>query len=618
LIRIDDRPRGELYCSAVATVLLRIGPSSHSRRIRFMNRARALFRVALCALFGMPAFAYAQGWTNVNPPAGAQVYYVAANGSDGNPGTQAAPFRTVRRGLQAARDGQPDQVLLRCGDTFTETGIDMTRSSGSTNSYFVIGSYGTGPRPKFLANDPVFLGSAQNRTGLAIVGLALEYTGSATNRTCMFFGEGWRHLLVEDCHISKWGDGIVMHSVSGSGRVTDVKIRRNIIVDIKDTDGRCQGLFFGEMDGLVIEGNVLDYNGRSTGEQTIFMHNVYIHETCGPAIFKDNISTRATSHGLQERPGGVVTNNFFSQNGINCYQGGNGGVANTLSYNVVIDGRNINSNDERGIAYEIGGHGTVEYNIAAHQTSGTGNITAFAFNGFSSGALRGNFVWDWKSPTGACFGTAVEWNGNLNSGTITVENNKFYQPNPGMLNRHETHPVSSQFVYRNNTYFTATPYGPTGCGGYAQFSTASGHGVDWNSWRTRETNSTFLGSAPGNPNLSVGAYMQSLGMSPTSLDGFLQQARQQSKQYWRPQFTAAAFNDWARARAGLPLLGGGAPTCYANCDGSAALNAADYVCFMNRFVAQDPWANCDGSTGNPVLNANDFQCFVTRYTTGCP
>src|SRR6185295_15018986 len=53
---------------------------------------------------------------------------------------------------------------------------------------------------------------------------------------------------------------------------------------------------------------------------------------------------------------------------------------------------------------------------------------------------------------------------------------------------------------------------------------------------------------------------------------------------------------------------GAVGACYANCDGSTGnpmLNANDFQCFLNKFAVSDPYANCDGSTGSPVLNAND-------------
>jgi hypothetical protein len=61
--------------------------------------------------------------------------------------------------------------------------------------------------------------------------------------------------------------------------------------------------------------------------------------------------------------------------------------------------------------------------------------------------------------------------------------------------------------------------------------------------------------------------------------------------------------------------------CYANCDDSTAtpmLNVNDFVCFLNRFAAGDPFSNCDGSTDAPVLNVNDLVCFQARFAAGCP
>jgi hypothetical protein len=62
----------------------------------------------------------------------------------------------------------------------------------------------------------------------------------------------------------------------------------------------------------------------------------------------------------------------------------------------------------------------------------------------------------------------------------------------------------------------------------------------------------------------------------------------------------------------------GCPNCYANCDNSAAkpkLNVDDFICFIDRFAVQDPYADCnhDGS-----LNIADFICFVNRFAVGCP
>jgi hypothetical protein len=70
------------------------------------------------------------------------------------------------------------------------------------------------------------------------------------------------------------------------------------------------------------------------------------------------------------------------------------------------------------------------------------------------------------------------------------------------------------------------------------------------------------------------------------------------------------------------LRGVALPTgeCYANCDGSTAepmLNVADFTCFLQRFAAGESYANCDQSTAPPVLNVADFTCFLQRFAAGC-
>jgi choice-of-anchor B domain-containing protein len=70
--------------------------------------------------------------------------------------------------------------------------------------------------------------------------------------------------------------------------------------------------------------------------------------------------------------------------------------------------------------------------------------------------------------------------------------------------------------------------------------------------------------------------------------------------------------------------------CYANCDGSTAqpiLNIDDFTCFINEFALAGSlpheaqishYANCDGSVIEPVLNVDDFTCFINSFALGCP
>lgn len=61
--------------------------------------------------------------------------------------------------------------------------------------------------------------------------------------------------------------------------------------------------------------------------------------------------------------------------------------------------------------------------------------------------------------------------------------------------------------------------------------------------------------------------------------------------------------------------------CYANCDGSTTepiLTGNDFQCFLNAYAAGSSYANCDGSQGFvPNLTANDFICFMNAFAAGC-
>lgn len=58
----------------------------------------------------------------------------------------------------------------------------------------------------------------------------------------------------------------------------------------------------------------------------------------------------------------------------------------------------------------------------------------------------------------------------------------------------------------------------------------------------------------------------------------------------------------------------GCPNCYADCDLDQALTAADFVCFMSKYAAQDPYANC---TVDAAIDVADFNCFIVKYAAGC-
>ena len=66
------------------------------------------------------------------------------------------------------------------------------------------------------------------------------------------------------------------------------------------------------------------------------------------------------------------------------------------------------------------------------------------------------------------------------------------------------------------------------------------------------------------------------------------------------------------------LVGCRLPTCQPNCDlseGPTRLNVNDFVCFINKYAALDPYANCNVDS---VIDINDFACFMGKFAQGCP
>jgi len=59
------------------------------------------------------------------------------------------------------------------------------------------------------------------------------------------------------------------------------------------------------------------------------------------------------------------------------------------------------------------------------------------------------------------------------------------------------------------------------------------------------------------------------------------------------------------------------PFCYADCDrssGKGNLDVFDFLCFINKFNARDPYGNCDN---DGAFDLFDFLCFINHFTAGC-
>lgn len=376
-----------------------------------------------------------EGWTRIAPSSDSRIVYVSSSeGSDTNDGlTPQTPKATILVANNLIRNGYPDHLLLKRGDTFELTGAGLHRwkNGRSADEPVVISYYGdSGPRPVIKIEN-----SFINHDGLAMnyqafIGMDIykansdpeshEFTNASCSEGIRFVGGG-TDILVEDCRLR-----YTMMNVLTLGGIPyrEVKIRRNIIVDTwahnsyTEHSGRIQGIFVSKVEGFLLEENFFDHNGWSEvildARANMFNHNVYIqYDNKAGGVIRGNILSRGAAHGIQARSGGFVHRNLFVKNAVSLNVGGYEAPTDPNVYefnnqavgNVVIEGRLMdpgpggNNNYPRTTAvWGIGGDfisGILTTdNIVANRFSDGTNVAFFQSQFLNMGT---NIIYKWES-----------------------------------------------------------------------------------------------------------------------------------------------------------------------------------------------------------------------------
>lgn len=372
----------------------------------------------------------ADGWTDVEPSPDSRIVYVSSSeGSDSNNGlSESDPVSSISKGISLLRPGMPDHLLLKRGDVWTNQYLGYWNRQGgrSADEPMLISYYGDSadPRPLLLTGgESGMKADGVNNSGspdhrridyLAIIGLHFEphtYDGTATDSWGMrpsgirwMAGTDW--VLIEDNMFEGYGGNVSFGDGYGKG-VYNVTVRRNVIVDAWASDpdalaGRSQGIYTSNVHNLLIEENFFDHNGwkelyGDTGPD-IYSHNMYIQYTNWDVVVRGNISARASSHGMQLRPGGVAEGNMFINDTIAFFlkDGDGDGSDNIAVDNVVLHGSRKTLRPDGwprgwGIAMSsISGSEAIR-NIVAHGEPGCTK----ALEGLSGVYTEDNVVYDW-------------------------------------------------------------------------------------------------------------------------------------------------------------------------------------------------------------------------------
>ncbi|MEM8737012.1 MAG: right-handed parallel beta-helix repeat-containing protein [Planctomycetota bacterium] len=465
----------------------------------------------------------ATGFTVFKKSADTRVIYVAANGSDSNDGLSTSrPMKTAAAAYQKLRDGKPDWLLFKAGDTFKGNLGTVRKSGRSEKEPMLISTYGEGPRPIFLSPDTGWARKEFGTKGdnVAFVGLHLIAVNRDPNRPgfnaqnnptnvwkqsgIRFLGDA-KNVLIEDCILEYFGFGLVFQSDEKHGYARNIKIRRTGVVNSyshwdKKIGGHSSGMYVNYVDGMLIEECVFDRNGWnpqvSGAGRTKFNHNIYVQRDSKNITLRKSILSRAASHGTQLRPGGVIEDSLYVGNALALY------VARHESWvrrNVILKSDDLGDgkDDGRGTGIIIlpSLHAHVEDNIVSQKA---GRLEG-------SGAV--NIVWG-KG--------ADEWLGGRDY-RVSIRNNKIHDWYFQLGSRRESINIET---------------------GSAKIISNTGNQLDKESGG--RTNPPWI-----DPDRDIETYMKSIGR-PASLDALVQGAVYRPRGQWAKAYSAEAVNQHIR------------------------------------------------------------------------
>jgi len=283
-----------------------------------------------------------------------------------NPAGDVYEYKTIATAYAKLRDGYPDIMLLKRGDTWNEDLPTWTKSGRSVAERMVFGSYGSLDAPR-----PVIKGfrtsygpnSPEDRFDFVAV-TSIAWTGTFSREV------GGRDFLIEDC--ATFGGENSGMTIQGLGPepLRQFALRRCVVAgrypNYENGTGHTQGLFVKEVSGGLIEDNVFDQNGwnpQGSGLDAgnIHSHNTYVSVDNEHIVMRYNISTRAGSHGLQMGAGGLLYANLSVRDSIAIQMARSetwvpNGLSGVIKSNVVLDPKDIRK-DVPGIDDALRGWG---------------------------------------------------------------------------------------------------------------------------------------------------------------------------------------------------------------------------------------------------------------------
>jgi hypothetical protein len=543
------------------------------------------------------------GWTMFSPSSDTRIMYVSASGNDStgavynsksysDPFSPSLPssFKTYAAAFAHARNGYPDWILFKRGETFYEAIGSQIVNGRSASEPFLVGCYGnTGASPvlKIGSSTGIQIGyvnsSAVTSRYIAIQGIRVyshtrdpndtaEYVSGAGGCGISVFTYGSvnraSNILIEGCacmynYATIYADG-------GSPWVQNVVFRRNVVYgNYAVGTEHAQGMWISHVNNLLLEENIFDHNGwlvqaydntALNGQATMFNHNIY---TCAVTntVYRKNLFMRASSMGTKFTAPDAASNTYYGGQDVkitglvidnNLYIDGEIGIGLTGNYpdnkyaavdpvienNVFYDiGKSGPTNRwlSWGMALSDIDGGSVQGNLLVNNLS-LNNTYAIALSAENKGLSICNNVASYLGGTQEIF--YIDQTAMLND--MEVANNYFERlGSTNFMVRSGS--TLAGIKFNSDNYYSPSP---------PAFS-VNNSAYNPSRWVSAfEPSARFSKRTLPDETRTVETYMASIGETAT-LDAFYTRCRLQDRYGWDTRFTADAVNAWIRNGFGL-------------------------------------------------------------------
>jgi hypothetical protein len=573
------------------------------RTVQVMASAASInFSPAWESAFDLPP-QDANGWSRLTPSNDSRLIYVSSSEGDDatattylpgdneigddpfNPVAAIKPYASIDEALTQTREGYPDYILLKRGDTWTTTRAIAIRAGRSSAERSVLSYYGSNSarpavKPYGVNLDDAsysavvgirFSASQRNPASADFVGLESVANDSGFHMLGGYGNSLVGHVLIEDCLFEWFAGNSIQSGVDNGGPVlSDVVVRRNIIANNYSTLSHSQGIF-SAWASVLLEENVFDHNGwyrqafsgstKADAVATMFNHNTYFAES-RDTIFRKNIFIRSSS-----------INNKFTSNTTS-------GTNQVLAWNILVD-NNLYIDGEIGIS--LGGNkdqdngprwrdiyvtNNVMMHIGRSQPTNRTLGWGLEIDDWDGGLVKGNIFTSWGDDV---VGNTYAINTRGDTSNVEYSDNIVYHLLGGPLIKFVDGALNTGTAFFDNEVNGEEDdrlmyYGLTETGGFHDnhfFSTADQSAwfaldgvrtASLDDYRSASGDTSSVASAPGyvDPDRTIETYLTSLGYA-TDTDSFVAELKLQSKYSWREDLTADRIN--AYIRQGFCLTG---------------------------------------------------------------